>query len=261
MALYHKLQGRKARARTYHVLGTTVHRGAQSDYEARLLQGELRSREQVLDEAGALFDEVWEKEDPWLDEEEAGTPRATYRELRGQAVKLSLAHHERIAPEVRPRDVERRLRAQVGGTSIELVGTLDVLEHLPPLVPGDPPFVRVRDAKTSKGKLGRAAAAASIQGQLYSFLVGVIDGTPVDSFVLDVMEKRRPAAYALEVPAPRTFDPLLLRIEKAARVIETGSFMPADPTGPSGWVCTEKFCGYWNECPFGRAGRVQFAMP
>ena len=44
---------------------------------------------------------------------------------------------------------------------------------------------------------------------------------------------------------------------RMAEVIEKGAFLPADP---GSWRCSEKFCEYWDDCPFGRARRQSFAM-
>ena len=50
-----------------------------------------------------------------------------------------------------------------------------------------------------------------------------------------------------------------LRFEEVAhnvgRTIEAGIFAPVNLDGPLSWVCSRKWCGFYEMCPYGRAGR------
>lgn len=52
-------------------------------------------------------------------------------------------------------------------------------------------------------------------------------------------------------PTPAQYAKHFGRIGAVAKAIALGAFVPASPSGPSGWVCTPKYCMRWNECRFG----------
>lgn len=41
------------------------------------------------------------------------------------------------------------------------------------------------------------------------------------------------------------------RIGAVAKAIALGAYVPASPSGPSGWVCSPKYCMRWSQCRFG----------
>jgi hypothetical protein len=54
------------------------------------------------------------------------------------------------------------------------------------------------------------------------------------------------------------FDVLARRMNAVERMIETGSFVPA---WPGHWLCSPRWCGYWNECEFVNSERIERATP
>jgi hypothetical protein len=133
-----------------------------------------------------------------------------------------------------------------------LVGTLDVREAG---VQG-----AVRDLKTKGRKPVLEDAAASHQLDMYALLVAANHGAKPREVALDVLVggKRGVSASTLRCDAAASFDPLLFYVERVARMIRAGVFVPVDATGPSGWKCSEKWCGFYDECPMGRARRKVF---
>lgn len=253
-AYYEKVEGKPGYGTVAKTTGSAVHRSVREDLKRKLEIGTLRAPEQVVDEAATFFDAQWDEDAPTMVGDDVGYEKQVRAAAQSQAIDLSLVHNLELAPTIEPLEVERQLRLEIAGTNIDLVGTLDVREEVGGVH-------RIRDTKTSKSKLSQKDAAASIQGDFYSLLVEKAEGRPVDEFVLDVLQKTKtPKAYSVTVDGQTNHDPLLLRVEKVAKAFELGVFVPADPSGPSGWVCSEKFCGHFEYCPFGRKARKSFAV-
>ena len=83
-----------------------------------------------------------------------------------------------------------------------------------------------------------------------------LDGKAPDAVWFDSLVKTK-TPKAVSMSSTRTdddFKSLLLRMERACMAIQSGIFIPADP---SDWICSPRWCGYYDGCPFGRRKRVQ----
>ena len=140
------------------------------------------------------------------------------------------------------------MRVRLDGFPYDIAGTLDVEEAC-----------GARDTKTSGKSLNRSELTRSVQMDTYEFLFARKNGRRAKLRKLDVLTTAKtPKTYTMVARATTSDDAILRRIEYATRVLETGAFYPVDPTGPSGWVCSHRWCGYYdNICPFGRKAKVQ----
>ena len=83
----------------------------------------------------------------------------------------------------------------------------------------------------------------------------VSDMGAAPALAMDVLVKTKtPKLETVWAKPAQDHAPLIQRIERAALVIEAGAYLPAPPDH---WKCSEKFCDFYNDCPFGRARRVQ----
>ena len=175
-----------------------------------------------------------------------------------EAVGLVRCYHREVLPvrtPASPAHVERRLRAVLEGFPFDLEGTIDLQEADGSL----------RDLKTSAREPAEDAAIGNVQLDAYALLSSVADGKMPTRLGLDTVvkaqKKRGPRFVPRHAPPPASFEHVVLRLEAAAKVFETGSFYPVDPKGPSGWACSAKWCGYWQDvCPFGRRSRTTFPV-
>lgn len=250
LALEHYLRGIKKPPAVAMVVGTVTHRSAADDLREHMRTGLLRPDDEIEDAAAQAFDDEWGGSEPALSSDEKARGESVVRgEAKDDSIRLAVAHHRLLAPTIAPVAVEEELRAKIAGEEIVLVGTLDVREQ-----------THVRDLKTKSRKPALGDAEASHQFDMYALLVQTNYGTKPRGHWLDVLVRGRRAvsATSIEVHSAESFAPLLFYVERVARMIQAGVFLPVDATGPSAWVCSERFCGYYEECPMGRARRKVF---
>jgi hypothetical protein len=185
-----------------------------------------------------------------------------------KAVRLARVHHIELAPRFKPIVVEHRIRLDLSSCNVafDLEGTCDLLDaHDDGIVKGE----LLWDFKTS----GKAYSADSIVGNpqtvLYSMMREHETGVrPVGNGLGVLVDTKVPKSQALlarlptvdEASREQLYESTIDRIVRAAHVVDSGAFMPADKTGPSGWVCSQAYCGYWKHvCPHGKRSQNLFA--
>lgn len=238
---------RRADHRVPNTIGKAVHLEGQVDLEFKIETGSLMEDAAVDDIAADSFETMWDHLNPELDEVEKSRGRDIVRgESKDLAVTLARIHHSELAPKLEPTHVERKLELRRPDLRYPVIGYLDVLEE-----------DRVRDLKTPKKTPKQDDLVDSIQAALYPALVEATDGERPSSFVIDALVKlKKPKLVSHEVGVLDS-EHVFERLRRIEGAIEAGSFIPADPTS---WKCSEKWCEYFNDCPWGRARRVSFSM-
>ena len=247
-AQYRYVDGIKSPPGVALVLGTAVHKSAHADLSSKLETGALLPEKQIQELAGEALEKTWDEDEPHLDDDEKdlGLERVKGK-TKDDAIDLAVLHHRKLAPTLNPIAVERKMRLVLDGNSFDLEGTIDVEEA-----------DTVRDLKTASKAPSADAAVGMPQLDMYVMMRDTIEKKKTRRVALDYLVKTTvPKVVSVPAPAPTSFGPILRRIEMAARVFETGAFYPVDPSGPSAWVCSPKWCGYWSTCPFGAARKVQ----
>jgi len=234
-------------------VGSAVHWPIEIDLRTKMVTGELISTEEVRDLAAEDLEALWEEQAPVLFEEELELGQ---RKMRGQAkdkaVDLAVLHHEVVAPKRYPEAVEQPFIIEVPGRDWRMQGFIDVREP-----------DAVWDTKTGKKSPSKNSAHESIQLTAYGLHLRTEEGKGRAPAVLgeDHLirtpggEKTAPQVYH----KPRTttrddpdFLALLQRGQLAYDYVKAGKFLPA---AEDSWWCSERWCGYWNICPFGARGR------
>lgn len=262
MARRRYVEGEKMRPGVALIVGTAVHRSADVALTRLIQTGELAPVEEVQEAAASSFEKAWSGEDsvrdgevpddacagqePLLDEEDISRGVAVVKaEAKDEAVRLSALHRREVAPGLHPIAVERRMRLVLDGFPFDLEGTIDVEEEH-----------AIRDLKTSAKAPTPDLALGNPQLAFYSMVRTAIDGKRPLFVALDVLVKNKTPKYVpVSAPAPRTDEAILSRIERAAHVFEKEAFYPVDPSGPSGWTCSSRYCPFFESCPWGRARR------
>lgn len=230
-------------------VGSAVHRAAELDLVRKMTTGSPAPREEVVTKARESLALAVEGDGVMLEPEEksVGLPKLI-ADAQDKAGDLARLHNAELTPALNPLHVERKMRLELTGYPFDLEGTVDVQEA-----------GRIWDLKTASRAPAADAADGNPQLDTYAMLLSFHDPAPLATVGLNTLvksEKGAPKLVRVSSPAPTQFGHVLRRVEAAAQVLQTGAFYPADPTGPSGWVCTPKFCGYYDRCPFGAARRV-----
>jgi len=243
------MEGKVRRPGVAMVVGTATHRAVEENLEHKINFGELLSAEEVMDKASDAFDATWLGDEPELSEKELSVGKKTTKgKAKDDSIKLSRLHRVGIAPVLEPETVEEKFRLELTGRPVDLAGTIDIVEKK-----SDGGYV-VRDTKTSGKTPSADTAEQSNQLTVYSLAVEAMRGKRPDKVTLDYLVKlKTPKSVILESTRDdNDYQRLMMLVDSATRVIETGSFMPAPADA---WWCGEHWCGYWNECPFGSRGQ------
>ena len=228
-------------------IGTGTHAAVEADLTAKKDTGKLLTIEEVRDIAAESVKAEWQGEPPRLsdDEKDIGSKTIEGRSV-DMAISLAGLHHVAFAPMIVPTHVERPWVLELKDFPFNLAGRLDVQEA-----------DAVRDTKTAGKSPQSNAAHRSVQLTAYSLAVKTIDGVNPKEVSLDVLVKTKTPKPVRVVSSRSDADYriFLLQVEAMAKVIESGAYYP---THPDNWICSKKWCGYYESvCPFGARRRVQ----
>jgi RecB family exonuclease len=223
-------------------IGTATHTAIEGNLRSKMDTGALLPLEAVQQAARDTLENTWAG-GVQLDADEP----ADKGEAADQAVALATLHHKEIAPTIAPIALERPFGVDACD-GVKLTGHIDVQEA---------------DAITDNKTIGKTPSV--IKGdhlnQVKLYAIGALanDGVLPASVRVDYLVKTKtPKAVRLSEPMTRdSAQNALNRLKLQARVIkratETGDFLPAPADG---WACSDKWCGYFAECPFGKAART-----
>lgn len=224
-------------------LGTAVDRAVTCDLTSKKDSGELLPDSDVLDIARDAAVSEMETGDVAVDgqdEDEGWT--ASKGAIVDAAVDMAGFHHREAAPDINPTHVQRAWVLDIAGLDMQLAGTIDVQEG----------SRSIRDTKTSGKSPAKDTADKSLQLTMYSLAVRQLDGKIPDKVALDyvVRTPKRKDVKLVQLESKRVdadLNHLIARVQAAEAVIKSGVFSPADPTA---WWCSQRFCSYWNACPY-----------
>jgi hypothetical protein len=116
----------------------------------------------------------------------------------------------------------------------------------------------VRDTKTSGKSPNATAAHDSEQLTGYAVASKVLDGRLPDKMMLDFLVEtpKTHKLYPVIRDTYRTMDDVavfLNRFANAVHAIKSGIFVP---TKPDDWRCSQKWCGYFNICPYAKRPKL-----
>lgn len=230
-------------------VGKAVHLAARVDLETKRAKGVTISDDAIPDLAADAFERQWEGEPPDINEDDGygSTTSSVKGAAKDHAIELELMHHAQIARAVKPKLVECKVEHSLPGYPFDIMGIVDLTEE----------DDHVRDLKTRARTPRAEDVANSIQASMYPFIIEQETGAKVPRFTLDVLVKTKTPKLVQISAKPGDWSHLYQRFDRMAQVVESGAFLPADP---GHWKCSEKFCEYWDDCPFGRARRTAFAL-
>lgn len=160
-------------------------------------------------------------------------------EAKDRTYAMTGALHREIAPRIQPALVEEFVRIDLPNHSHDLLGRLD-------LATTDDEIV---DLKTSSRKKNQNDIDRSDQLTFYGVAFKHQAGREPKGIRLEVIvETKVPSVQSLRSPRGESDKRILLnRINAMIAGVKAGVFLPA---APGSWLCSPKFCGYWETCPF-----------
>lgn len=248
---YREVEGVKSPPGIALHIGIATHEAGEVDLRHKMEHGTLMKDDEVADAARDAFANSTALEGVEFSPEEKSKQKKTLGEAVDQSVKCAIEYHTQVSPGVEPIAIERPWGMKLNDRW-RMTGHIDIQEAH-----------RIRDIKTQKNSPKPVDKGGEMKGshldQLLTYATGVYvnDKKIVEEAVVDVVPKlKKKEGKVVTYSVKPTRDALVKRIDRAemvTRAIDQGVFLPADPDH---WICSEKFCGYWDRCPFGRAKRV-----
>lgn len=154
-------------------------------------------------------------------------------------VQLTRLHHKSAAPLINPKHVQWNFNIETG-RGYRVGGTADII--------GKDGIVE--DTKTSKNAYDPDSVQNKFQPAMYSWAAGKEGVGNADGFRYRVLIKPTKTMgvrlQTIESPVLKSAqDWMFNTIDKVHAAIKSGNFIPAQPDS---WVCTKKWCGYWDIC-------------
>lgn len=245
---YRYVKGIKKPPAAAMIRGRGVHKAREVSLTAKIETGDLMSVADVVDVAATEVEAGFAEEVLLgAEEKEEGEAKVKGR-VKDEAIALSKLDVTRIQPSINPIDVEVTLRAELKGFGTDLLGVIDVRDRLPS------GGVRIRDAKATSRTPNKGSEHDDLQLSLYGLLHRAESGSWPDDFTLDFLVAIKTPKEDVRITTRDAADyaVAVARFSQVTRVIETGILTPAPVDS---WWCGPKFCGYWDECPYGGKGR------
>lgn len=246
---YRYVEGIKSPPGIAMLKGTATHAAIEANMRAKLETGAPLPSEAIRDAAADAFTAATRAGEYVLDGDYAEMSASdALASGKDGAVGLAELHAAQVAPLIEPTGVEMRVRLpESEALPVVLFGVVDLVDR----------GQIVRDTKTSKKSPAKDSADSSMQLSAYALLyAGLNDGRLPAKLTLDYLVEtpggKRSSTVQETTRGWEDVRAFVARANAALRVIEAETFLPAPADS---WVCSPKWCGYWDRCPFGAAGR------
>lgn len=219
--------------------GRSVHKGAEYNYRQKIQSHEDLRVNDIVEVSVNDYELNTKDTELFLsDEEKTIGKKKVVAQAKDSVVNTSILYAEKLAPQVQPVLVEEKIEfVSPGGIRImSIIDCADVHEN-------------VRDMKVTGKSKTQDDADKSIQFTLYANAYFEKTGKLPKALVFDALVEKKEPEYK-PVVTTRTADSLMTAhriIESVAQGINAGVYLPAQE---GSWVCSPKFCGYYNTCKF-----------
>lgn len=204
------------------VEGSSHHSWLQTNNNLQKEKKKIIGPEDAMD----IFVEAWKKHSKDVEKRER---LQSENEVLTRAPRLIGAYIKRLAPKMRPIDVEKRFRILMGG--VPFVGFIDLVDKNKGAL----------DYKTTSKKKTSNQVKNSLQLGSYARVLGTNDV----GFVSLVKTKSPTVELVTTKLASKDVQWADDIAASTADAIKRGAF---PKTSPDNWWCSEKFCGYWHQC-------------
>lgn len=243
------VEGEKDLSGTAALRGSGVHGGAQVNHIQKKKTGKDLPKKDIIDAAVAAFEARKTNEGFRLTPEEisVGVSPTMARTVQTITV-LSGLYADQVAPRIQPDLIEEKIVVEIPGTEVDLAGTIDLSTT----------DGRLKDFKTANRSKSQKDADESLQLTLYDFLYEKKTGRKPTGVDLEVLvDLKTPKHQQIStVRTARDRQVLFNRTNVMLKSRQAGIFAPAQV---GSWICSPKWCGFWDTCPFVNSERMAAA--
>lgn len=218
----------KTQPKSYLTKGRALHKGIEVNFVQKINSHEDLPLKDVQDATADEF-EKQATETAWEEGEDMG-------KIKDETINLATLYHAEIAPTIQPLMVEQKIVVDIPETDYQMVGILDLVDDQ----------LNIRDAKHYGRTPNENDIAEDLQLTTYSFLYRGLTGKVEAGVHLDcLIETKVPKVVHLSSSRSEKDINRLLNISRTViHAIDTGCFYP----NPTGFMCSEKNCDYWQMC-------------
>lgn len=216
------------------VEGSAMHRALEVGLKEKMDAGTVAPVDVLLDAWQDSWKEKKTEVKDWGDDGKDKTEQTI--ENRGHTL-IRLYHGDHL-PKVNPTGVEQRFWTMVGETRAPVLGYIDLVDVD---VVDDISGPTVVDHKVVRAAKSQSDADSDMQLTMYAQAVG----TPRVRFDSFCKTKKPQIKSTRSMRTSQDYKWVAHIFDTVAENISKGVFMPADPAS---WVCSRKFCGYYDTC-------------
>lgn len=218
--------------------GSATHKAAEINHAQKLTTREDLPVDSLQDAARDEYLRLVKNEGVFIPKEQVSEKNKLLAEGLDASTRLTKLYRDDLAPRIQPILAEKYLTVDAG-LDLPLAGTIDVLTEenwLP-------------DLKTADKSKMADEADNSLQLTFYSGLIANHIQKWPDRISLEILvNTKEPKLQSLEtIRGPEDWKNLLLRVHLMIAQINTGLFPPCDP---GAWICSPKWCGYFDSCKY-----------
>lgn len=221
------IKGLKLPPKGVMVQGTAYHGALKKNFENKIQTKEDLSISDILD----AFDSSWNEAVSLDGKEQVDWEERDADDLKDEGANCVSIYHKKMVADIDPVSVEQRVEMPIG-KDLTCVGYID-LETKNNII----------DHKLRGRSMNQADADRDTQALTYCLM------QEKKNFAFHVMVKKKfPEVQVVSVKKTvKDIEWWLESVKQIAAQIRTGIC----PPNPTGWWCSEKFCGYWNLCKGG----------
>lgn len=220
-------------------IGSGMHKGAEYNHKNKLLTGKDEPLSVCQDAARDEYRRLIFDYGVFFPKDELPSAKQQLSQGVDVTVGLTKSYHKNLAPLVHPILVEKKIYLKDPDIEIPFVGTVDLLAH--------PNWLA--DMKSAAKKWPENRIKSDIQVTLYRELIKAETGKYPSKMTVEVFTKTKEFRHQT-LEAERTGQDWILlkkRVQSMLKMIKAGCFPPGDP---GSWICSAKWCGYWQSCPY-----------
>jgi CRISPR/Cas system-associated exonuclease Cas4 (RecB family) len=220
--------------------GTSVHKASEKNFKQKIDSKVDLPKKDIIDISISTFEDTMKNEGLFLNKEEESIGKAkVVGTAKDSVVVFSNLYSEKVAPKYQPLDVEKDQLIELETSPFNLKGRVDLVDDRK----------RIIDLKTGTKTKNQDDIDRDTQLTFYSMTYRALYGcNPTGLIIEQVIDKKEPENKTFETSRDMSdYHALINRINAVAEAISKDVFPPAIE---SSWICSPKFCGYWNSCMF-----------
>lgn len=216
-----------------------MHKGIEVNHKAKLLTGKDEPLSVCQDAARDEYCRLIFDHGVFFPKEELSSAKKQLSQGIDITVGLTKSYYEKLAPQVQPVLVEKKIYMEDPDIEVPFVGTIDLLAK--------PNWLT--DMKSATKKWPENKIKTDIQVTLYYKLIKAETGKYPDKMTVEVFTKTKDFEHQTLKAERSEVDWVLLkkRIQLMLKMIKNGCFPPCDP---GSYLCNPRYCGYYASCAY-----------